>query len=55
MDETIDITVVLADDQTIVREGFAALFREHGIKILGQGSDGPQALEMVQNLSLIHI
>jgi DNA-binding NarL/FixJ family response regulator len=50
MDETIDITVVLADDQTIVREGFAALFREHGIKILGQGSDGPQALEMVQNL-----
>jgi DNA-binding NarL/FixJ family response regulator len=50
MDETLDITVVLADDQAIVREGFAALCRERGIEILGQASDGPQALEMVQNL-----
>jgi len=50
MEETIDVTVVLADDQAIVREGFAALFRERGIKILGQASDGPQALEMVQAL-----
>jgi len=50
MDETIDVSVVLADDQAIVREGFAALCRERGIKILGQAADGPQALEMVQNL-----
>src|SRR5579883_1923953 len=50
MEETMDLTVVLADDQTIVREGFAALFRERGIKILGQASDGTQALEMIQNL-----
>ncbi|HUA64092.1 MAG TPA: response regulator transcription factor [Verrucomicrobiae bacterium] len=50
MEETVNVTVVLADDQTIVREGFAALFRERGIQILGQASDGAQALEMIQNL-----
>jgi DNA-binding NarL/FixJ family response regulator len=50
MDETLDITVVLADDQAMVREGFAALCRERGIKILGQASDGPQALDMVLSL-----
>jgi DNA-binding NarL/FixJ family response regulator len=50
MEEMFNVTVVLADDQAIVREGFAALFRERGIKILGQASDGPQALEMIQNL-----
>jgi len=51
MEEKMDVTVVLADDQAIVREGFAALFRERGIRILGQASDGFQALEMIQTLA----
>jgi len=50
MEETIDVTVVLADDQAIVRQGFAALCRERGIQILGEATDGPQALEMIQEL-----
>jgi DNA-binding NarL/FixJ family response regulator len=50
MVEPMDATVVLADDQAIVREGIASLCRDHGIQVLGQAADGPQALEMVQNL-----
>jgi len=44
------ITVVLADDHTIVREGFAALCDAHGMQVVGQASDGPSALEIVLNL-----
>jgi DNA-binding NarL/FixJ family response regulator len=50
MDDKIDASVILADDQAMVREGIAALCRDFGIQVLGQASDGPQALEMVQNL-----
>jgi DNA-binding NarL/FixJ family response regulator len=50
MEETLNVTVVLADDHAIVREGTAALLRERGVKILGQASDGAAALEMIQNL-----
>jgi DNA-binding NarL/FixJ family response regulator len=44
------ITVVLADDHTIVREGFAALCAAHGMQVLGQSSDGPAAVEMILSL-----
>jgi DNA-binding NarL/FixJ family response regulator len=47
MSESVSITVVLADDHAIVREGFAALCAAHGMTILGQACDGPSALEMV--------
>jgi DNA-binding NarL/FixJ family response regulator len=47
MSESVSITVVLADDHAIVREGFAALCAVHGMTILGQACDGPSALEMV--------
>jgi DNA-binding NarL/FixJ family response regulator len=47
MDESQDITVVLADDHAIVREGFAALCAANGMRILGQASDGPSALELI--------
>ena len=50
IEETIDVTVVLADDQAIVRQGFASLCRERGIRILAEASDGPQALELIQEL-----
>jgi len=42
------ITVILADDHAIVREGIAAKFRERPeISILGQCADGEGALEMI--------
>jgi DNA-binding NarL/FixJ family response regulator len=45
------ITVVLADDHAIVREGIAAKFRERPeISILGQASDGEGALAMILSL-----
>jgi DNA-binding NarL/FixJ family response regulator len=40
-------TVVLADDHAIVREGFAALCEVNGMRVLGQCSDGPAAVEMI--------
>ena len=41
MESTRLITVVLADDHAIVREGIAAKFRENPeISILGQCADG---------------
>jgi DNA-binding NarL/FixJ family response regulator len=40
-------TVVLADDHAIVREGFAALCEAHGMRVLGQCSDGVSAVETI--------
>jgi DNA-binding NarL/FixJ family response regulator len=42
-----DITVVLADDHAIVREGIAALCSGNGMRILGECSDGVAAVEMI--------
>lgn len=41
------LTLVLADDHAIVREGIAALCATHGFRILGQCSDGAAAVEMI--------
>lgn len=51
MEESRELSVVLADDHNIVREGFAALLTNHGFKILGQCADGPSALEMIAQLT----
>ena len=40
-------TVVLADDHAIVREGFAALCEVNGMRVIGQCSDGPSAVETI--------
>jgi DNA-binding NarL/FixJ family response regulator len=40
-------TVVLADDHAIVREGFAALCEVNGMRVLGQCSDGPSAVDAI--------
>lgn len=46
------ITVVLADDHRIVREGLHALLRvEPGLTVLGEAGDGLEAIEMVKKLS----
>jgi|SRR6185437_3249793 DNA-binding NarL/FixJ family response regulator len=50
MQEVITTTVVLADDHAIVREGIAALCATNGMRILGQASEGPGALEMINQL-----
>jgi DNA-binding NarL/FixJ family response regulator len=41
------LTLVLADDHAIVREGIAALCASQGFRILGQCSDGAAAVEMI--------
>jgi len=41
------LTVVLADDHAIVREGIACLCEAHGFRVLGQCGDGAAAVELV--------
>jgi DNA-binding NarL/FixJ family response regulator len=50
MQEAQPITVVLADDHAIVREGIAALCTSHGLRILGQCPDGTLAMTMIAEL-----
>jgi DNA-binding NarL/FixJ family response regulator len=50
MGEAPETTVVLADDHNIVREGIAALCAREGLRVLGQCSDGAQAVEMITSL-----
>lgn len=46
------IRVLLADDHTIVRQGFRLLLSQHaGIEVVGEASNGRQAVEAVQKLS----
>src|SRR5512132_3706069 len=45
--ESQQLTLVLADDHAIVREGIAALCATNGFRILGQCSDGGAAVEMI--------
>lgn len=50
MDEK--ITVVLADDHSIVRKGISlVLENDDQIEIIGQASDGKEAIEMVEQLN----
>jgi DNA-binding NarL/FixJ family response regulator len=41
------LTVVLADDHAIVREGIASLCATNGFRVVGQCSDGSAAIEMI--------
>ncbi len=51
MDETNPTTVVIADDHAIVREGFVALCQSRPeLKVIGQCSDGVEAVEMIRSL-----
>src|SRR5256885_17039851 len=46
------ITVVVADDHLVVRRGLRALLEsEQGISVIGEASDGAQALEAVARLA----
>jgi DNA-binding NarL/FixJ family response regulator len=45
------IHVLLADDQPLVREGFAALLEaQHDITVVGQATDGDEAVRMARDL-----
>jgi DNA-binding NarL/FixJ family response regulator len=45
------VTVLIADDQTLFREGLKDLLEdEKGIKVVGEATTGPQAIEMVKRL-----
>lgn len=46
------ITVLLADDQALVRAGFAALLdAQDNITVVGQAADGSEAIELTRELS----
>jgi DNA-binding NarL/FixJ family response regulator len=47
MPQSQPITVVLADDHAIVREGIASLCAAHGFNIVGECADGATAVEIV--------
>ena len=45
------VTVLIADDQTLFREGLKDLLEdEKGIKVVGEAKTGPEAIEMVRKL-----
>ena len=50
MQESQPVTVVLADDHAIVREGFAALCAANGMTVMAQCSDGQTAFETISAL-----
>ncbi|MBT1632701.1 response regulator [Curtobacterium flaccumfaciens] len=46
-----DLTIVLADDQELVRAGFRVILEsEPGFRVVGEASDGARAVEAVQEL-----
>lgn len=47
MQDSQSVTVVLADDHAMVREGLAAVCASYGFQVLGQCADGASAVEMV--------
>ncbi|WP_412873512.1 response regulator [Curtobacterium poinsettiae] len=48
---TADLTIVLADDQELVRAGFRVILEsEPGLRVVGEASDGARAVEAVQAL-----
>jgi len=50
MQELRETTVLVADDQAIVREGFAALCTGAGMRVIGECSNGAAALEAITSL-----
>lgn len=44
------IRLILADDHAVVRHGFRLLLEKEGIDVVGEASDGLEALELVEKL-----
>lgn len=47
MPDSQSVTVVLADDHAMVREGLAAVCASYGFDVVGQCSDGASAVQMI--------
>jgi DNA-binding NarL/FixJ family response regulator len=50
MDAPGTIRIVLADDHAMVREALAPILEESGCRVVGQASDGPEALDLAAKL-----
>ena len=48
--EHLRIQILLADDHSIVRQGLKALLERVGFKVVGEASDGRQAIRLAQDL-----
>ncbi len=42
--------VLLVDDHALVRDGIASLLKAHNVEVVGQASDGLEALEKARHL-----
>ncbi|HEX3561209.1 MAG TPA: response regulator transcription factor, partial [Solirubrobacterales bacterium] len=40
--------VLIADDQEMIRTGFRLILESHGIQVVGEASDGPDAVDAVR-------
>ena len=47
---TVPLRVVVADDQEIVRSGIRLILEAHGIDVLGEATDGREAVELARRL-----
>ena len=50
MKENKHTTVVLADDHVIVRQGIKRLLEDSGIQVIGEASDGLEAIKLAETL-----
>ena len=50
MKENNQTRVVLADDHVIVRQGIKSLLEDSGIQVIGEASDGLEAIRFVEAL-----
>jgi DNA-binding NarL/FixJ family response regulator len=46
----VTVRVVIADDQELVRTGFAMILKSAGIDVVGQAADGVEVVELVERL-----
>lgn len=44
------VEILLADDHEVVREGFRALLERHGFRVIGEASDGHEAVRLAQKV-----
>jgi len=47
---TVPLRVVIADDQEIVRSGIRLILEAHGIDVLGEATDGREAVDLARRL-----
>ena len=43
-------TILLVDDHPLTREALSSLLEQHGFDVIGQASDGEEAIELAAQL-----